>query len=168
VLVVRDQDFATSGPALVAYDGSDDAQAAIATAAQLFPGRSTVVVHAWRSALHDPQSGRSLLVDLSEELLAVAQGYAEMTKAEAQADADEGANLAREHGLDARAEIIAMTGSAWGALSEAAQSVDAAVIVAGSRGRGGIASALLGSVSSGLVSNAERPTLVVRRPEAVP
>jgi nucleotide-binding universal stress UspA family protein len=38
----------------------------------------------------------------------------------------------------------------------------ATVIVAGSRGRGGLASTILGSVSSGLVHNAETPVLVVR------
>ena len=40
----------------------------------------------------------------------------------------------------------------------------AAVIVTGARGRGALASTLLGSVSSGLVHNAEAPVLVVREP----
>jgi nucleotide-binding universal stress UspA family protein len=48
----------------------------------------------------------------------------------------------------------------------AADDAGAALIVAGSRGRGGIASALLGSVSSGLAHNAGRPTLIVRPRQA--
>ena len=38
------------------------------------------------------------------------------------------------------------------------------MIVTGARGRGALASTLLGSVSSGLVHNAEAPVLVVREP----
>jgi hypothetical protein len=44
---------------------------------------------------------------------------------------------------------------------EAAERHGAAVIVAGSRGRGGVASVLLGSVSSGLAHNAQTPTLII-------
>jgi len=36
------------------------------------------------------------------------------------------------------------------------------VIVAGCRGRGALASTVLGSVSAGLVHNADRPVLIVR------
>ena len=49
----------------------------------------------------------------------------------------------------------------WRAVVPFAASVDAAVIVTGARGHGGARSALLGSVSSGLAYNAERPVLVV-------
>jgi nucleotide-binding universal stress UspA family protein len=79
----------------------------------------------------------------------------------------EGRALAQEHGLDDVAEFIVATDGEWRALTEAADRVGASVVVAGSRGRGGIASAVLGSVSSALANNAERPTLVVRQTKAV-
>ena len=42
------------------------------------------------------------------------------------------------------------------------------MIVVGSRGRGAIASTVLGSVSSGLVHNADVPVLVVPDPADIP
>ena len=62
---------------------------------------------------------------------------------------------------DASGEPIESNSGAWRVLDRAASDHGAAVIVCGSRGRGAVASTVLGSVSSGLVHNVETPTLVV-------
>jgi nucleotide-binding universal stress UspA family protein len=61
---------------------------------------------------------------------------------------------------DARREV--RVGAAGPELSRIAGELGASVIVVGSRGRGGIKRALLGSVSDHLVRNAPCPVLVVR------
>jgi nucleotide-binding universal stress UspA family protein len=75
---------------------------------------------------------------------------------------EEGVALARDAGLEAFGEAIESGSGAWRALAEAAGDHQASVIVAGSRGLGGLTSTIFGSVSSGLVHNAETPVLIVR------
>jgi nucleotide-binding universal stress UspA family protein len=68
--------------------------------------------------------------------------------------------LAAEHGIEARTELLA--GNPAAEIVAYADTVDADLIVVGSRGHGRIASALLGSVSRGVLSDSKRPVLVVR------
>ena len=65
--------------------------------------------------------------------------------------AEEGAELATDAGFDAQPLAVRGEAKAWPAILGEADRVDAAVIVAGCRGFGGVKSALLGSVSSGLL-----------------
>jgi nucleotide-binding universal stress UspA family protein len=161
VLVVPPGGGDLDGPAVIAYDGSDGARDAITAAARLMPHRAALVVHAWASPLRRSFAGEELAMplpdgneithDLSD---ALATGSREI--------AEEGAAFAREAGLDATPLAVEAAAGAWRELVAAARSHDAAVLVAGSRGRGAVGSTVLGSVSSALAHNAELPVLVAR------
>jgi nucleotide-binding universal stress UspA family protein len=73
---------------------------------------------------------------------------------------DEALALAAEHDVDAKAELLA--GIPADEIVACADALDADLIVLGSRGRGAIATALLGSVSRSVLHEARRPVLVVR------
>lgn len=77
---------------------------------------------------------------------------------------EDAASLADEQGVRARTKLL--TGDPADEIVAHADSIDADLIVVGSRGHGAIASALLGSVSRGVLHEARRPVLVVRRAAA--
>jgi nucleotide-binding universal stress UspA family protein len=162
VLVVPAGAGKLDGPTLIGFDGSDGARAAVAAAARLFPGRPTLVVHAWSSPVQRSFAGKSLLSAPIGEVAEVAHDLDAMFAEQAQAMADEGAAFARERGLDAQGVATESGTHPWRTLAATAHANEAAVVVAGSRGRGALASTVLGSVSSGLVHNAELPVLIVR------
>jgi nucleotide-binding universal stress UspA family protein len=73
---------------------------------------------------------------------------------------EEAKTLAAERGVEAKTELL--HGSPVDEIVAYADSIDADLIVIGSRGHGAFASALLGSVSLGVLHEARRPVLVVR------
>lgn len=68
--------------------------------------------------------------------------------------------LATERDVDARTELL--SGIPADEIVAYADALDADLIVLGSRGRGALATALLGSVSRAVLHEARRPVLVVR------
>jgi len=68
--------------------------------------------------------------------------------------------LASERDIEAKGELLA--GMPADEIVAYADALDADLIVLGSRGRGALATALLGSVSRGVLHEARRPVLVVR------
>jgi nucleotide-binding universal stress UspA family protein len=133
---------------VVGYDGSDEAQAALATAVERAGANGTVVaVHAttpvsswlgapyYDTAVEKRQlAGRAILDEV------------------------------RQHTRAARAriELELLDGSAANALMRVAAARDADAIVVGSRGLGRVRSAV-GSVSRAVLQAADRPVLVVPR-----
>jgi nucleotide-binding universal stress UspA family protein len=147
---------------LIAYDGSDDAKSAIQHAATLLPGHPAVVITVWEPFL-------TMMMRTPAGLGPVAgvpdiEGIDDACLQSAEARAEEGAQLARDAGIDAIAGVVSRSGSIAEAILQEAADADADAIVVGFRGLTGVKSLLLGSVSHGVLQHADRAVLVVPSP----
>jgi nucleotide-binding universal stress UspA family protein len=144
---------------LIAYDGSDDARTAIEYAGRHIKPEPTVVLTVWEP----------LISQLSwAPLLAASPIAADQTgdqfeeERQAQALAAQGAELATAAGLtDVTPRAVRTTGPVWATIVDAAEELDASLLVTGSRGLAGARSVILGSVSTRVLHHVHRPTLVV-------
>lgn len=161
LLIVPAGEYDVGGPVIVGYDGSDGAREVLATLGRLLPGGRIVLVHAWDWPGDDSRAVSGLQASLPEirEIIQLLENWAEERAREV---GEEGRRIAEGHGLTAEAETVETTDGAWRAIASTAQARDAAMIAVGSRGRGRLTSSLLGSVSTALAHNLERPTLIIR------
>ncbi|MGV0812139.1 universal stress protein [Mycolicibacterium boenickei] len=145
----------TTARVLIAYDGSADARTAIAEVARLLPGAKAVVLYARQplEGLAAHLEGHRALEDL--------RGVEKASLDASERIAFEGAERARAAGLDAEPRVLSRMSTASEAIVQAAEEIDAALIVLGSRGRRGLWSAVLGSTSVNVLHHARRPTMVV-------
>jgi nucleotide-binding universal stress UspA family protein len=138
---------ATDKPILLCYDGSDDAYRAIELAGSLFPGRSAVVLSVWEhySMLSGVPRVDDVLVQEATEAVAA-----------------DGCERARDAGFAAPQPMaVEAEHGVAEAIIDAADEVDAMLVVMGTRGNTGIRSLLLGSVSHAVAHHARRPLLIV-------
>jgi nucleotide-binding universal stress UspA family protein len=148
---------------IVGYDGSASAACAIDEAARLFPGADAVIATVWRTM--EPPSPAALLA-MPESV--VAGGVENLDAATAQAagvTAEEGALRGHDAGLVVTPVAVRAERAVWTALARLADEREASAVVVGSRGRSGLCSALLGSVSQALVHHCRRPVVVVHPPD---
>jgi nucleotide-binding universal stress UspA family protein len=141
-----------SGAVVVGVDGSEHADRALAWAVEeaRLRGARLRVVTAWQvpaavygpSGFVPPVSG-----SIDDEFRQVAQE-----------SADEAARRAREAGIEVETDV--REGDAANALVDAAAGAD--LLVVGSRGRGALAGAVLGSVSAHCAHHAACPVAIVR------
>lgn len=140
---------------LIAYDGSAGAQAAVAAAARLFPGADAVVLY-----VRQPIEGLAAHLEGHPQLERIREVDAATLDA-SERIAVEGAKLAADAGMSAQPEVWSTLTSTAAAVLDAAAALSATVVVVGSRGRGGLRSAVLGSTSAGVVHHTQLPVLVV-------
>ncbi len=144
-------------PVLFCYDGSDGSRSALLAASELVDHPADAVVLAvWMPAVVSLVRAGSFLTAVPNEGEIDQQEAAFATRI-----AEEGAADARARGYNASARIAKAEISVVGTIGEVAKEIDAGLIVCGQRGRGAIRSTLLGSVSHGLSTHAQRPVLVV-------
>ena len=155
----RGHSVTAAGPLLVAYDGSDAARCAIERAAALFPGHHALVV----SVAQPPALGSQAWAGAIETMADFVEADREAVDRSG-AVAEEGVRIARAGGLCAESLAVVSAGPVSSTLLAAADNVDAATIVMGSRGLTGVRSVLLGSVSRAVLHETVRPTLIVRPP----
>lgn len=148
----------STGPILIAYDGSDDAQHAIDHVAALLPGADAVVLYVRQplESLAAHLEGHPALEDV--------RSIDEGSRDGAERLAAAGAEHARRAGLNAEPRVASSIDAVADTVVRVADELDASVIVVGSRGRHGLKSLVLGSVSHHVVHHARRPTLVVPSP----
>ena len=154
-----------ASPALICFDGSDDAAAAIATAGEMLAPRVGVVLTVWEPvASWAPSDPATILSAPLSRLASKELDLDEISQAAARELMHRGVELATKAGF--RSEGRLEKGKPWRTIRRVADELDAEPIVLGARGLGRVESMLLGSVSIGVVFHAQRPVLVVPHHEA--
>jgi nucleotide-binding universal stress UspA family protein len=148
------RDDAHDGPILFAYDGSEQARAAIRQAGrQLNSGRDAIVLTVWQPFGALPFfGGERMAPELEHEV-----------EQEAEKVAEQGAQLARSVGFDASARATSSL-SIWRTIIDEARDRGASIVVMGSHGDTGIKAALMGSVATTVSRHADRPVMIVHPP----
>ena len=149
-----------SKPTLICYDGSDDSRHALAAVADLLASNDAVVLTVWQplTAILAEAGGFGMFalddedkVDSEEEAAALAA-------------AQDGAERAMARGFNATARVQEAGEGVWRTIVDVADEIDAGLIVCGTRGRGGVRSLLLGSVSHAVLQQSHRPVLIAPTP----
>jgi nucleotide-binding universal stress UspA family protein len=150
-----------SGRILVCVDSSEEAGAAIRTAAALFAGHEAVVACFWQPFADVARRFARSLLEIVQDADTVNQREREL----AEQTAIEGAALAAASGLPATAEAVRVARPLDEAIDALAGEIDAAAIVLGTRGHGALRSLLAGNVVVDLLQRTARPVVVVPLPE---
>jgi nucleotide-binding universal stress UspA family protein len=149
-----------SRPALLCFDGSEDATAAITHAGAVLGLAKAVVLSVWEPfALWEPYDPATILEVPVAKLASRALDLDQVARELAEEKAAQGVSLAQAAGFSAEARTA--HGKTWRTICEVAHEIDAAVIVLGARGLSRVGSVLLGSVSSAVAVHAKRPVLIV-------
>ena len=143
---------------LVAVDGSDDATRAARVAISLAKkfGSELIICHVIPTPIYSsPEVGTSNLAN-------ALSGYFDVARKDAKNMVDQVLGLAESGGVRATGVVREKVFSIVEAIVSLAEARNVDLIVIGTRGQSGFKKRLMGSVSSGVLSHAHCPVLVVR------
>lgn len=145
-----------AGPILVCYDGSVEAGHGLDVVLELLGPRRLVVLAVW-------QSLQTKLAESGSFGVLAAGEHDDVDEAEQSAArvlVHQAADRANAAGHEVTTRVEEARESIARTILQVADDIDAALIVSGSRGRGALTSALLGSVSHDVLAHSHRPVLV--------
>jgi nucleotide-binding universal stress UspA family protein len=144
---------------LICYDGSADADTAVDAAAEMMPTQQATLLTVWEPFVEIvTRAGPGFELwpaDIDHQQIDAAAESA------AAARADQGAERARQAGLDAHGAARPRGTTIAETIIEEARARSALVIVIGTRGLTGVKSMMLGSVSHAVLQHADRPVMIV-------
>jgi nucleotide-binding universal stress UspA family protein len=148
---------------VIAYDGSPAARRAVVDAAKILGSCQILVATVWEEGL--AYAGPLMPADgMTASPMVGPEAALELDRAvqdHAERVSREGAELARSLGLEAEPVALPGGGNVTATILSLARERQAAAIVVGSRGLGGIRARLEGSTSRGLLRHASCPVIVV-------
>jgi nucleotide-binding universal stress UspA family protein len=145
---------------LICYDGSADAEAAVARAGELMPGEPATVLTVWEPFVPAISPGGPAGIGSWPDAIDV-DHMDQLAERAARDRAEQGVSLASDAGLVAQPRTRARETTIADTILSEAEEVNADVIVVGTRGLTGLRSLLLGSVSHAVLQHADRPVVVV-------
>lgn len=148
----------TKAVIVIAYDGSPSARRAVHHAGRFLVADRPVVLTVWSPLDRgtDPVS-----YDLDGPPDPTDTDEVDIALAEARRVNGEGLELALTTGLPAEALCVAQTYTVWGTIIDAADEVDADLIVTGTRATTGFRSLIQSSVADHVLRRGHRPVLIV-------
>lgn len=141
-------------PIIIAYDGSDEAKAAIEAAGDQLRTPRRALVLTVRVHLEAVPFWGVPITSLPPEIAEIAIKNAKKT-------ADEGVELAAAAGFDAE-PLVELGDPVWRTIVDAAEDHGAGLIVLGSHGRSAVTRTMMGSVATSVAHHAKQPVLIAR------
>lgn len=143
---------------VIAYDGTGNARRAVQYAGRLLSASRAVVVTVWTPVQRGPGP---VELDLDGPPDPAEVDDIDMALADAQRTNAEGLTLARAAGLSAEPLCVEITGTVWSTIIEAADSMNADLIVTGTRATTGLRSLVQSSIADHVLRYGHRPVLIV-------
>jgi nucleotide-binding universal stress UspA family protein len=147
-------------PTLVCYDGSDESIRGLQSIRGLLAPSEVVILTVWQPLVTKlAETGSFGVFGLGDET-----EVDESEEHAARESADQAAERARGAGHSVTVRVEEAQQATWLKIIEVADEIDAALIVCGTRGRGSVRTALLGSVSHAVLTHSGRPVLIAPAP----